>query len=111
MRKMETGMGDYFIETKVKLLVDMQLKKMAGDMQKMAETIAALNQEILMLKSQVNERRDAPKPIFVAPEPMAAPAASVVSSAPKNGEQLRPRYGDYKPEDVSIGKFFYYGGK
>jgi len=29
----------------------------------------------------------------------------------KNSEPLRPRYGDYKPEDVSIDKFFYVGRK
>ena len=34
-----------------------------------------------------------------------------VSGAAKNSEPVRPRFGDYKSEDVSIDKFFYFGRK
>ena len=33
------------------------------------------------------------------------------SGAAKNAEPIRPRFGNYKPEDVSIDKFFYFGRK
>ncbi|MBI2647182.1 hypothetical protein HYW99_01780, partial [Candidatus Woesearchaeota archaeon] len=33
------------------------------------------------------------------------------NSSAKNAEPLKPRYGDYKSEDVSIDKFFYFGRK
>lgn len=34
-----------------------------------------------------------------------------VSGAAKNAEPVRPRFGDYKSQDVSIDKFFYFGRK
>jgi len=37
--------------------------------------------------------------------------AGFQSGTTKNTEPLKPRYGDYKPEDVSIDKFFYFGRK
>ena len=37
--------------------------------------------------------------------------AEFQSGAAKNAEPIRPRYGNYNPEDVSIDKFFYFGRK
>ena len=34
-----------------------------------------------------------------------------VSGAAKNAEPIKPRFGDYKSQDVSIDKFFYFGRK
>ena len=52
-----------------------------------------------------------PKVEIIDCRPKSERKEDFVSGSSKNSEPLKPRYGDYKPEDVSIDKFFYFGRK
>ena len=85
--------------------------------------VAKLNDDIRQIRKQLSENRanvspqriESPKTETISEnyEAAAQNAQSFTSAKNNNSnnEQLRPRYGDYQPEDVSIGKFFYFGSK
>ena len=69
---------------------------------------------------EVSEEQNAQAPPQVQPHrevkivdcrPEADRKEEFVSGAAKNAEPVRPRFGDYKSQDVSIDKFFYFGRK
>ncbi len=117
---MTANPDDYLFQRKIEIMMDTNNKKINHELTDLKSNISKLNEEISILRQQLNEARsvrvESPAPI--APVSVAAVAAPATNSnnidlddARKNGQQLRPRFGDYKPEDVSISKFFYYGSK
>ena len=128
---------DAFTQKRFELMVEMATKKLNQEIQGLKEHMAALNSEFGSLKSQVSRIQFQPpqaqhsarqvsegQPAYQ--EPAAAEKKDVkivdcrpdgektkefVSGSARNSEPIRPRFGDYKSEDVSIDKFFYFGRK
>lgn len=131
---------DAFTQKRFELMIDMATKKLQQEITALKENIASLNSEIGSLKSQISRLQFQPqqnhpvqKTLFdsqTEKQGVQTQAASqkrevkivdcrpenerheeFKSGAAKNAEPVRPRYGDYQPEDVSIDKFFYFGRK
>lgn len=94
---------DYFIQKKLEIMMDMYNKKVANEFSKLNSMISKLNDEISQLKRNINN------PVRAEQTKIFETSTKEVKESPKNDDQAKPRYGDYKPEDVSIGKFFYCG--
>lgn len=126
---------DAFTQRRFELLVEMATKKLQQEIQTLKDSIISLNSEIGSLKSQVSRIQFQPPQTHIVQktliepqveEPSVPPKKEVKivdcrpenerkgefkSGAAKSSEPIRPRYGDYQPEDVSIDKFFYFGRK
>ena len=123
---------DAFTQKKYELMIDMATKKLQQEIVTLKEAFNALNGELNSLRSQVSRLQFQPQTVHHAEEqreiqhqqveqkkeikivdcrPEEDRKQEFQSGAAKNAEPVRPRYGDYKPEDVSIGKFFYFGRK
>ena len=124
---------DAFTQKRFELMIDMATKKLQQEIAALKEHISSLNSEIGSLKSQVSRLQFQPQPQHPVQKTLNAnenqniqPKKEVKivdcrpederkgefqSGSAKNAEPVRPRYGDYKPEDVSIDKFFYFGRK
>ena len=128
---------DVFTQKRFELIIEMATKKLQQEINILKETACSQAGEINSLKSQISRLQFQPqqaRPIqrtLVEPEQQShieahAPKKEVKivdcrpgderredfkSSSERNSEPVRPRYGDYEPEDVSIEKFFYFGRK
>ena len=115
-------------------MIEMAAKKLQQEINALKEHILSLNSEIGSLKSQISRIRFQPQQKvqnrleatdqyenqsvqikkevkIVDCRPENERKESFQSGAAKNTEPIKPRYGDYTPEDVSIDKFFYFGRK
>ena len=128
---------DAFTQKRFELMIEMATKKFQQEMQGLKEHVSSLNNEIGSLKSQIsrmqfqpqqahsvqktltpsqpqteNQNIEAKKEVKIVDcRPENERKEEFVSGSAKNSEPLRPRFGDYKSEDVSIDKFFYFGRK
>ena len=131
---------DAFAQRRMELMIEMATKKLQQELSGLKEYIVSLNSEVNSLKSQVNRLQFQPQqttaPRRVVEEMQEEPIrdeqpqvsakkevkivdcrpdqerkTAFVSGAARNSEPVRPRFGDYKSEDVSIDKFFYFGRK
>ena len=127
---------DAFTQKRFELMIEMATKKLQQEMQGLKEHVSSLNNEIGSLKSQISRMQfqapshpvqrtlsasqpqpetqniEAKKEVRIVDcRPVNERKEDFVSGAAKNSEPLRPRFGDYKSEDVSIDKFFYFGRK
>ncbi|MBI3026553.1 hypothetical protein HYY70_00415 [Candidatus Woesearchaeota archaeon] len=126
---------DAFTQKRFELMVEMATKKLQQEIAALKEHLSLLNNEVGSLKSQITRLQFQPQhPVQKTlldnhPSPQnqqVNPKKSVEiidcrphderreefkSGAEKNTEPVRPRYGNYEPEDVSIDKFFYFGRK
>lgn len=117
---------DAFTQKRFELMIDMATKKLQQEITSLKEHIVSMSSEISSLKSQVSRIQFQPQqsqPIqrtLVEPQkkvqiidcrPEGEKREDFKSGAEKNAEPVKPRYGDYQPEDVSIDKFFYFGRK
>jgi len=124
---------DVFTQKRFELMVEMATKKLQQEINALKENIVSLNGEIGSLKSQVSRLQFQPQshtvqktlaepqrenPVqqknevkIVDCRPENERKEEFKSGAERNTEPIRPRYGDYQPEDVSIYKFFYFGRK
>jgi len=111
MDNLSNGTQDYMMEKKFEIMMDINNKKIAAELAKMSVSIIKLNEEIASLRQNLSRGQ----PIITAPsqEAMGEKTREIPSNSvrPKSNDDLKPRFGDYKPEDVPIGKFFYYGNK
>ncbi len=99
---------DFFIQKKIELMLDMNNKKVAAEFQKLNDQIIRLNGELNEMKRQLNGKAISharQESLVESPKPVSS--SSTVST--KSDDTIKPRYGDYKPGDVSIGDFFYFG--
>ncbi len=124
------------LQRKLEILLEMQAKKFDAELSSLKQHIVSLNNEISSLKGQVSRMQFSPQqnipqqaqraavevqyPSQEAPKkrveiidcrPDNERKGEFVSGSAKNTEPIRPRYGDYTSQDVSIDKFFYYGNK
>ena len=124
---------DAFTQKRFELLVEMATKKLQQEIVALKEQLSCLSSEIGSVKSQVTRLQFQPQakevqtvlqnqqenmPIkqkkdveIVDCRPQNERREEFKSGAARNAEPIKPRYGDYQPEDVSIDKFFYFGRK
>ena len=102
---------DYLLEKKFEIMIDMNNKKIANEISKLSSMISQLNDEISSIKRELGKGTAAKAP--VAEEPLEYGAREIPSNSvrPKPNDDVKPRYGDYSPEDVPISKIFYFGNK
>lgn len=108
---------DYLIQKKIEVMFEVFSKKMANEFSRMNDKIVELKSEIETIKEK--GKSNFKETIQIIEKPVEH------FNYPKDGQQVKqntnllsptsqqtkPRYGNYKPEDVSIEKFFYSGGK
>lgn len=121
---------DAFTMKRFELMVEMATKKLQTEIMSLKEALCSQAGEINSLKSQLNRIQFQPQQSVQRtlaenqPQASAKKDANIVdcrpegekkeefvSGAAKNADPARPRFGDYKSEDVSIDKFFYFGRK
>ncbi|MBI2660019.1 hypothetical protein HYX07_02565 [Candidatus Woesearchaeota archaeon] len=122
---------DAFTQKRFELMIEMATKKLQQEIAGLKEHIISLNSELGSLKSQVSRMQFQPqghsvqrtladsqenvqskKEVKIVDcRPENERKEDFKSGAAKNTEPIKPRYGDYQPDDVSIDKFFYFGRK
>ena len=110
------NLDNYFIQKQFEFMLESNNKKVAKEMANMRAIINKLNEEIDNLKKNFDSIRTRPAEFSpVQPrETHQNVQQNIQASATitgRNEEPLKPRFGDYTPEDVPIGKFFYFGNK
>jgi len=123
-------------QRKFEILLEMQSKKYEAEINSLKQAISSIAGEINSIKGQVSRMQFAPQQMqspqrvlieqpqqfqqqespvkkveIVDCRPQNERKEEFVSSSAKNAEPIRPRFGDYTSQDVSIEKFFYYGNK
>ena len=114
-----SNMDDYMLEKKFEIMLDMNNKKIANEISKLSSMINSLNEEIASIKRGLSRgataeaSRQNPAKSAVADEPSEYITREIPSNSvrPKSNDDVKPRYGDYNPEDVAISKIFYFGNK
>jgi len=91
--------NSYLIEKKFEVMLESLGKKLVSEISSIKETINSLQSEIGELK-----RSHAQAPAQNVPQ-------SPVIQAKAESPSLRPRYGDYNPQDVAVEKMFYFGNR
>ena len=123
---------DAFTMKRFELMVEMATKKLQAEIMSLKESLCSQAGEINSLKSQINRiqfqqpsqtvqrtltEQNQPQATakkeanIVDCRPQDEKKEEFVSGAARNSDPVRPRFGDYKSEDVSIDKFFYFGRK
>lgn len=124
---------DAFTQRRFELMVEMATRKLQQEISALKDNIASLNSEIGSLKSQVSRLQFQPQQAHAVQRTLAESDNQSIqqkkevkiidcrpeserhekfeSGSAKNAEPIKPRFGDYKPDDVSIDKFFYFGRK
>lgn len=124
---------DAFTQRRFELMVEMATRKLQQEISGLKDNIASLNSEMGSLKSQVSRLQFQPQQAHAVQRTLAESDNQSIqqkkevkiidcrpeserhekfeSGSAKNAEPIKPRFGDYKPDDVSIDKFFYFGRK
>jgi hypothetical protein len=123
---------DAFTMKRFELMVEMATKKLQTEILSLKEGLCSQAGEINSLKSQINRiqfqqpsqtvqrtlteqnqnQATAKKEANIVDcRPEGDKKEEFVSGSARNSDPVRPRFGDYKSEDVSIDKFFYFGRK
>ncbi len=89
--------GSYLLEKKFEVMLESLGKKLMSEISSLRETVNSLQSELGELKRGH----------------VQAPVQSVLQtpSAQRAEAPLKPRYGDYNPEDVAVEKMFYFGNR
>ena len=94
---------ELFLQKKIELMIEMGNKKLKAELEAMKSMMERMSLEISELKK--GAARPEPKTLqSFEPVKKAAPEPQ------KDSSSLKPRYGDYKPGDIDIKDFFYFGG-
>ena len=115
----------FLLEKKLQMLVEIATKKYDREILELRAQVNYLNQELETVRSNVKsiriEQAQQPSPALQHAHqeaPAAKPVEHIsdqqVASAAASGESVSLRMaksGNYKSEDVSVEKFFYYGNK
>ena len=127
---------DAFTQKRFEIMLEMATKKLQQEISSVKESLCSMAGEINSLRSQISRLQFQPQahavqktltesePKFESQSMPIKKEVKIVdcrpegerkeefkSGAAKNSEPVRPRYGDYQPDDVSIDKFFYFGRK
>lgn len=112
--------NSYLMEKKFEFMIESSNKKIVNEINSLKSTVSSLNIEIASLRKQIDDiQKTAPVTLVFegnnAEGPKEARQAPVRNSAAETAkgkeEPIKPRYGDYTPEDVPVEKFFYFGNK
>ncbi|MBI2549129.1 hypothetical protein HYW21_07305 [Candidatus Woesearchaeota archaeon] len=119
----EPNFGDYFLQKQVEVMIEINTKRLSHEINDLKNALQALQMEVSVLKkdmqdnktnmSQPRVERVMTNQDYSNPQPMqpASTAQPMTQSVQRPQDQsVKPRYGDYKPSDVPIEKFFYFGG-
>ncbi|MEK6949502.1 MAG: hypothetical protein AABX34_04720 [Nanoarchaeota archaeon] len=105
--------NSYLLEKKFEIMIGTATKKVLAEIAGLKESISALQNELNDVKRA--RPQSAPMPAASSPYSSAANIPQNTSNGSSNNHPsstvARPRFGDYKPEDVSVDKFFYFGKK
>jgi len=110
-----SNMDEYMLQKKLELMMDMNNKKIINELSKLTTVISSINENIFQIrgllngKAVVSETPANESRVVHKIEPAAYEKNQSEINKVKNDDKPKPRYGDYKPEDVSIDKFFYFG--
>ena len=119
---------DAFTQRRFELMLEIATKKLQSEIGSIKECLCSLSGDINSVKNQISRLQFQPHQNtdnqtqqnsqakkedvkIVDCRPENERKTDFQSGSAKNSEPLRPRYGDYQPEDVSIDKFFYFGRK
>ncbi|MBI2135365.1 hypothetical protein HYU09_05210 [Candidatus Woesearchaeota archaeon] len=107
------NMEDYMLEKKFEIMLDMNNRKIANEINKLSSMISHLTEEIASIKRGMGSATAKAERAVAVEEPLESGAREIPSNSvrPKPNEDIKPRFGDYSPEDVPIGKIFYFGNK
>ena len=105
-----SGLSDYMLQKRIELIISINNKKVANEMENIRSTLSRLNDEIHQIRKGLDNNIVRPREEPSAGFTNAENTKSDFGRA-KNTEAPKPRFGDYKPKDVAIGKFFYFGNK
>lgn len=109
--------NNYLFQKQMEMMVETSTKKLVNEIESLKSRVVMLSEELIQLRKELGNVKNArPSSMRIADEPTISQSVNVVEvrqeqQKPKTNEQLRPRYGDYKPEDVAIDKMFYFGNK
>jgi len=98
---------DFFMQKKIELMLDLNNKKFATELQKLNDQIIRLSGELNEMRKQLNGKvisHPRQETLSEAPKAVSSSTAST-----KSDDTIKPRFGDYKPGDVNISDFFYFG--
>jgi len=102
----------YFLQKKMEVLIEAQSKKMAKEFESIHGIIGSLRHEIAEIRRNFSQRQStaavAAEPARIAEEEKPS---VVITRQERPAQQPQQRFGNTKPEDVSIDKFFYFGSK
>ena|SRR3989338_8939969 len=112
----------FLLERQLKMLIEISTKKYDHEISSLKATVASLQQEIDTLRANVKSIRVEQAQQPVHQHAHEAPLHPVVAAAREQAPQEAPRpnetvsmtmarTGNYKSEDVSVDKFFYFGNK
>jgi len=103
------NLDDFLIQKKIELIIDMNNKKFSAEINKMNSMIVRLSEEIAQLK--MNIQNHAAAPVKENTAEIQQRIIEEVKTERVADDKPKPRFGDYKPGDVDINKFFYFGTK
>lgn len=106
-----SNLDEYLLQKKIELMIDISHKKLNNEMSNIKGMVNKLSEDICELKRQLNESVPTSKTDTMHFDAKEDATQNNVKKADLNKAALRPRYGDYKPEEVSIDRFFYFGSK
>lgn len=107
---------DYLLQKKIEYLMEMSTKKFIQEIENMKTEIQNLNLQIQNMKNdQASQQLSQVQPTKTeetVEQPINdEPKQSQTTSDSKKTNEPHPRQGNYKSEDVSIEKMFYFGNK
>ena len=138
---LNSGMSDNsFFERRIEMIIDTNNKKILNEINALKAVVVKINEDMAELRrnitnmsisapvhssrqetyetSSFEEQRQTvheppkrPVPIMGPPSLLREQSAQQSGAAANSQTQNRPRYGDYKSEDVSVEKFFSFGSK
>ncbi|MFH0867718.1 MAG: hypothetical protein V1831_00215 [Candidatus Woesearchaeota archaeon] len=109
---METTLlnDSYLMEKKFELMIESINKRVANELNALKNMICNINSEVAEIKKQLNNVQKASPAVFENSNNSNSKVANVQLKS-RDNVAVKPRYGDYAPEDVPIEKFFYFGNK
>lgn len=100
----------YLMEKKFEFMLEAINKKVANELNSLKTIISSINSEVTEIKKQLNGVQRAAPAVFENSNNVNNQGSNTQARGRSN-EPVKPRFGDYTPEDVPIGKFFYFGNK
>ena len=100
----------YLMEKKFEFMLESINKKVANELNSLKTMIGSINNEISEIKKQLNGVQRAAPAVFESSNGVSNQGRDTPARGQDN-RAIKPRFGDYSPEDVPIEKFFYFGNK